>query len=81
MQIPVSEIKTALTSAQGMIKLGLEFVPGATSDEKTATVLAAIEPIVKRELEEVGASPMVQDLALRVLAWIVSAEVKAVVAA
>lgn len=81
MQIPVTEIKTALTGAQGLVKLGLEFVPGTTPEEKTAKVLEAVEPVVKVELDTLNLPPMVQGIALKFLEWIVAAEVRAAEAA
>lgn len=81
MQIPVDEIKAALTSAQGLVKLALEFIPGTTPEEDTAIILTAIEPAVKAELERLALPAMVQGVVLKILEWIVTAEVKAAASA
>ena len=79
--IPVDAIKAALQDAQKLVKVSLEFIPGETAEADAATILAAIEPAVKLELESLNVPPFASAVALKILAFIVTVEVKAAYAA
>jgi hypothetical protein len=77
MQIPVTEIKTALADAQQLVKFALNYIPGTTNDEKTAALLATIEPVFKEALATLNLAPLINQFAAKLLEWVIAAEVKA----
>lgn len=80
MQLPLDAIQSTLKATQGLVKMGLAIIPGGP-DEDTATIVAALEPAFRTELEAHGTPPFAIDLLCRLLEFVVAAEVKAASAA
>lgn len=75
------QVNEVIKEAQKMVKLGLNWVPGDTPDEKAANLTAEIKPLFDAALANLGLPGFVNDFAGKVFGWMVAAEVKAAYAA
>ena len=81
MSLNAEQVKEAVHDAQKLVKLGLEFVPGSTPDEKAANVTNEVKPLFDQAIAALGLPSFAVEFAGKVFGWMVLAEVKAAEAA